>query len=305
MLPTERLRGIEAFVATADAGSFTAAAERLHVTSSAVGKTIARLEARLGARLFERSTRRLRLTEAGEGFHRTCVRVLAELADAESVLAAHGGAPVGRLRVDAPATFGRLKVWPLLLQLADAFPHLRPQVTFSDRFIDLAEDGIDLAVRIGGPEPLPATLGSRLLGYERLCFCASPAYLEQHGRPRSSSDLADHDGVMFGRADGSIGPWQVADAGNRSAWLQARARLVVGSAEAQVAAVEAGFGIAQLATWLVDDALARGSLVSILPALDGRGLPLRLLWPQGRQLLPRVDVALERLAAGLDVDPAR
>mgnify|MGYP002757907258 CR=1 FL=1 len=143
MLPTERLRGIEAFVATADAGSFTAAAERLHLTSSAVGKTIARLEARLGARLFERSTRRLRLTEAGEGFYRTCVRVLGELADAESVLVSHADAPVGRLRVDAPATFGRLKVWPLLLQLADTFPQLRPQVTFSDRFVDLTEDGID------------------------------------------------------------------------------------------------------------------------------------------------------------------
>jgi len=210
MLPNERLRGIEAFVATADAGSFTAAAERLHLTSSAVGKTVARLEARLGARLFERSTRRLRLTEAGEGFYRTCVRVLGELADAESVLAAHADAAVGRLRVDAPATFGRLKVWPLLLQLAAEFPRLRPQVTFSDRFIDLAEDGIDLAVRIGGPEPLPATLGSRLLGYECLRFCASPAYLQQHGLPTSGAELADHDGVLFGHADGSIGPWQVA-----------------------------------------------------------------------------------------------
>ena len=305
MLPADRLRGIEAFVATADAGSFTAAAERLHLTSSAVGKTVARLEARLGARLFERSTRRLRLTDAGEGFYRSCVRVLGELADAESVLAAHGDAPVGRLRVDVPATFGRLRVWPLLLQLASEFPHLRPQVTFSDRFKDLAEDGIDLAVRIGGPEPLPATVGSRLLGHECLRFCASPAYLQRHGVPLSAVELASHDGVLFGRADGSIGPWQIADATQRSVPLQARARLLVGSAEAQVAAVEAGFGIAQLATWLVDDALARGSLVPVLPQLDCRGLPLRLLWPQGRQRLPRVEVALDRLAAQLRIDPAR
>lgn len=305
MLPTERLRGIEAFVATADAGSFTAAAERLHLTSSAIGKTVARLEARLGVRLFERSTRRLRLTEAGEGFYRTCARVMGELADAESVLAAHADAPVGRLRVDAPATFGRVKVWPILLHLAAEFPQLWPQVTFSDRFIDLAEEGVDLAVRIGGPEPLPVTLGSRLLGHECLRFCASPAYLQRHGLPGSAAELADHDGVLFGRADGSIGPWQVADAGQRIAPLQARARLVVGSAEAQVAAVEAGFGIAQLATWLLDEAVARGSLVSILPELDCRGLPLRLLWSQGRQLLPRVDVALDRLAAGLRIDPPR
>lgn len=304
MLPNERLRGIEAFVATADAGSFTAAAERLHLTASAVGKTVARLEGRLGAKLFERSTRRLCLTESGEGFYRTCVRVLGELADAESVLAAHAGAPVGGLRVDAPATFGRLKVWPVMLALAEAHPRLQPRVTLSDRFVDLHEDGIDLAVRIGGPEPLPSTLGSRLLGYECLRFCASPAYLQRQGTPVSAASLSDHEGVLFGRADGSVGPWQVAEGGQHTLPLQARARLVVGSAEAQVAAVEAGFGIAQLATWLTDDALARGTLVPILPALDCRGLPLRLLWPQGRQLLPRVDVALQRLAASLHIAPA-
>ena len=143
MIPSERLKGIEVFVCVADAGSFTAAADRLSLSASAVGKSVARLEDRVGARLFERSTRRLALTDAGAAFHRTCVRVLDELQEAEAALAAQRQEPAGCLRVDLPATFGKRKVLPLLLQFARRHPRLQPRVTFTDRFVDLAEEGID------------------------------------------------------------------------------------------------------------------------------------------------------------------
>lgn len=303
MIPSERLKGIEAFVATADAGSFTAAAERLHLTNSAVSKSVARLEARLGTRLFERTTRTLSITDAGAAFYRTCVRVLAELEEAEAVLATHRSEPVGRLRLDAPAAFGRLQVWPLLLQYVGQHPHLRPHVSFTDRFIDLIDEGIDVAVRIGGPDHWPATLGHRYLGSERLIFCATPNYLLRYGTPASVTDLLRHDAILYGKADGSTSPWLIAqDAGPAERRTVEAGRIIVGSGEAQVSAVTAGCGVAQLATWLVRDELQRGELVEILPELTTDGLPLNLVWPLAKQLLPKVDTMLNLLAGSLRID---
>lgn len=301
MIPSERLKGIEAFVATADAGSFTAAAERLSLTNSAVSKSVARLEDRLGSRLFERTTRRLALTDAGTAFYSTCVRVLADLEEAEAVLAAQRYEPVGRLRLDAPAAFGRLQVWPLLLRFAQQHPHLRPHVSLTDRFVDLLEEGIDVAVRIGGPDHWPASLGHRYLGSERLIFCASPGYLARSGTPASPADLSRHDAVLYGKADGSTSPWLIAHDAGAVERRTMEGRIVVGSGEAQVAAVKAGCGIAQLATWLVREDLASGALVPILPGYTTDGLPLNLVWPVGRQLLPKVHTILDLLASELRI----
>lgn len=302
MTPSERLKGLEAFVFTADAGSFTAAAERLNLTNSAVGKSVARLEARLGVRLFERSTRTLSLTDAGAAYYRTCARVLADLAEAESVLAAQRVEPIGHLRMDLPATFGRMKVLPLLLPFFEQHPNLRPHLSFTDRFVDIVDEGIDVAVRIGGANIWPAALGHQYLGAERLSLCASPAYLQQHGRPKSAAQLDQHDAVVYGRADGSIIPWLIAqDAGPPEQWT-VEAKMALGSGEAVVSAVKAGCGIGQLATWLVRDELQQGTLVKILPQLEVEGLPLNLVWPRNRQLLPKVDAILKLLTASLRID---
>ncbi len=301
MTPSERLKGIEAFVVTADAGSFTAAAKQLHLTSSAVSKSVARLEDRLSARLFERTTRRLALTDAGAAFYHTCVRVLADLEEAEAVLAAQRSEPVGRLRLDAPATFGRLRVWPLLLRFTQEHPHLRSHVSLTDRFVDLLDEGIDVAVRIGGPDHWSASVAHRHLGRERLIFCASPTYLSSHGIPASPADLASHDAVLYGKADGTTGPWLIAHGPGKIERRTIEGRIIVGNGEAQVAAVKAGCGIAQLATWLVCDEVNRGELVAILPELSTEGLPLNLVWPVGRQLLTKVDAILELLAGELSI----
>ena len=301
MGPSERLKGIEAFVATADAGSFTAAAERLNLTNSAVGKAVARLEARVGTRLFDRTTRRLALTDAGAAFYRVCVRVLGELEAAEHVLAAQRLEPMGRLRVDLPATFGRLRVMPLLLAFTQQYPAVQPHVSFTDRFVDVVEEGIDVAVRIGGADGWHASLGHRLLGVERLIFCASPAYLAKRGTPESAQALEGHDAVTYGRADGSASPWRIARGAEPVEHLAVQGRIVLGNAEAQVAAVLADAGIAQLATWLVEDALREGRLVQILPEWATDGLPLHLVWQRSRQLLPKVDVLLSCLGDGLKI----
>ena len=302
MRHSERLKGIDVFVATVAAGSFTGAADRLHLTSSAVGKAIARLEARLGRRLFERSTRCLSLTDAGAAFHRICVRVLDELDSAERVMASDADEPSGRLRIDLPATFGKLKVMPLLMDHARRHPAVRHHVSFTDRFVDLIDEGIDVAVRIGGPDAWPANLGHRYLGVERLIFCAAPAYLQRRGTPKSLADLARHDAIAYARADGSAGAWLLAH-GRRPVERQPldHARMVLGSAEAQLDAVIAGLGIAQLATWLAVEHVEAGRLVPVLPDRAVDGLPLHVVWPVGKQLIAKVDSVVTLLAEGLEI----
>ena len=301
MHPSERLKGLEAFVATADAGSFTAAAERLNLTNSAVGKAVSRLEARLNTRLFERSTRRLALTDAGAAFYRTCVRVLDELQIAEQVLAADRLEPLGRLRIDVPATFGRMRVLPLLLAFAELHPGVRPHISFTDRFVDIVEEGIDVGVRIGGADTWPDALGQRYLGTERLIFCVSPGYLARRGTPRSLEELWTHAAVTYGRADGSASPWLIPHGAAPVERRAVEGRFVVGQADALVEAVLAHSGIAQLATWLVDEHLASGRLVQILPDLATDGLALHLVWPRSRQLLPKVDGLISYLGGGLGI----
>lgn len=301
MNQSERLKGIENFVVTADAGSFTAAAERLNLTNSAISKSVAKLESRLGVRLFERTTRTLTLTDAGTAFYVTCQRVLKELKEAEAVLSAHHHAPAGRLRIDAPATFGRLHVWPTVLQFATQHPYLRPHISLSDRFSDLHDDNIDIAVRIGGPEHWPTTIGHHYLGKERLVFCAAPSYLARRGTPHSIEQLLTHDAVLYGKADGTTSPWLLAHSQHHTERHAIEGRMVVGNGEAQVAAVKAGFGMAQLATWLIHDELERGELITVLPDLAVEGLALHLLWPLGRQLQPKVHAMLKTLEAELSV----
>ncbi|RWX79056.1 LysR family transcriptional regulator [Neorhizobium lilium] len=301
MYPTERLKGIEVFVEAARAGSFTVAGQRLNLTNSAVGKSVGRLEARLGRRLFERTTRSLALTDAGSAFYAICLRVLSDLADAEAVLASHENEPIGRLKINVPVAFGRMQVMPLVLQLAERHPGLRPEVNFTDRFVDMVEENVDLAVRITASDVWPDALGRRHLGAERLIICASPGFIERQGSPGSIDDLAEFDSVLYGRADGSTIPWRITQDGASAEARVMEGRLVLGSAEAQVEAVKAGFGIAQLATWLIRDELERGELVQVLPEAATDGLPLHLVWPRSRQLSPKVDALITLLAQELRI----
>lgn len=301
--PLERLKGIIPFVVTADNGSFAAAAEQLHLTGSAVSKSVARLEQRLGTRLFERTTRRLKLTDAGQAFYETCIRVLNDLAEAETVLAAQQNTPTGRLRIDLPASFGRLKVMPVLAGFCRRHPQLRPHVTFNDRRVDLVEEGIDVAVRIGGIADLPSSIGSRYLGSEQLIFCAAPDYLAERGEPRNLADLGDHDCIVYGNADGTMKPWSLPTTQpqpkDRARMTPGAYRMMAGDGEAHLTAIEAGLGIGQIATWLARDKLADGRLVRVLDGVEVEGFPLHLLWPKNKQLLPKIDALLQALASEL------
>jgi len=302
MYSADRLKGIATFVAVANTGSFTAAADRLNLTNSAISKSVARLEQRLGECLFERTTRSLALTEAGEAYYKVCTRILSELEEAENTMTAQRSEPAGNLRIDLPASFGRSHVMPLIVAFSERYPKLRPHVSFTDRVVDLRAEGIDLAVRIGGSKVWPATLGHHYLGTERLIFCAAPGYLARHGVPQTVEELDAHGGVLYGRPDGSANPWLFVDETGQVESRTVNGRIVIGDAEAGVAAVASGLGIGQLATWLINDRLRRGELIEILPHLATEGLPVHLVWLRSRESLPKVQALLEMLSAQLVVD---
>lgn len=201
----DRFAGIREFVAAVDGGSLTAAADTLGVTGSAVGKSISRLEARVGVQLLHRTTRRLDLTTEGEAYLASCRRVLDELEETEALLTTGRRQPIGRLRVDLPTTFGRRHVVPALLRLAQRHARLDLSITLRDRAVDMVGEGIDLAVRIGMLEDYPDLI-ARKLGEQRLVICAAPAYLRQRGTPTARADLARHD-CLIGAQRGSRPEW--------------------------------------------------------------------------------------------------
>jgi DNA-binding transcriptional LysR family regulator len=189
---------------------------------------------------------------------------------------------------------------PVILKFVEVHALLLPHISFSDRFVDPVEEGIDIVVRIGGSDVWPSALGRRYLGAERLIFCASPAYLRMHGKPMTELDLELHSCVVYGRGDGTVNPWHFSGAqpGDSERRLLA-GRIAVGDGEGQVIAVSAGYGIAQLPVWLVKGGLEDGTLVEVLPQFATDGLAMNLVWLKSRQALPKVSALLEALAVCL------
>ncbi|VVE88884.1 LysR family transcriptional regulator [Pandoraea bronchicola] len=286
----ERLSGISAFVAAADAGSFSSAAERLHLTRSAVAKRVGRLEARLGIRLFHRTTRSQHLTDEGQAFYQRCTKVLADLSEAENELSAGSQTPMGKLRVSMPVQIGRQCIAPVLLALARAHPQLRLELAFSDRRVDLVEDGYDLAVCSGHLDDTPG-LKTRLLGVQTTMLCASPAYLAERGTPQTPNDLTRHERLMYGR-NGCLSEWPALSIGHEA---PRPPRFVLDDPVTLVDAAEQGLGIVCLPQWMVAQSLNTGKLQQLLPQRDSPATPLHLVWPDTRHPSPKLRAAIDAL----------
>ena len=299
----ERLAGIEAFVAAAESGNFALAAQRLQRTRSAVAKSVARLEARLGTRLFHRSTRSQSLTEDGQLYYERCRRALAELDAADAAVDAGRTAPRGRLRVTAPILVGRELVAPLLLELAAAHPELVLEMVFSDSVIDLVDERFDLAVR-SGPLGDSSVLAARMLGRQWMGVYASPAYLARHPPPGSfdamAATAAQHRFVGYAREHGPH-PWQFNDehGGVRVFDAPAHISFSCNSLEANKGAALAGMGLTRLPAWLVDDAVQAGTLVRVFDEPAPYGYALQAVWPHSRVLPLKTRMAIDLLASRL------
>ena len=292
-----RLLDIEMFVAVVDAGSLSAAAQRLGRTQPTVSRQLAALEARLDARLLERTTRRLRLTAAGRAFLERGRAVLALAREADAAVADTSRALRGALRLSAPPTYARLRIAPLLPGFLDAHPERRLEMVRTETRTDVIGEPVDLAVRLG---PLPdSTLACRLLSRERFVLCAAPAYLARRGAPGAAPELATHRCLVtatFGLRD----RWSFV--GPRRRVVEVPACLVSDDLGLLHAAARAGLGIAALPHYLVDGDLRSGALAPVLPAERLPGFTAHAVLPSRRHVARRVRAFGDCVAAGLRDD---
>ncbi len=304
---TDTLKDIPVFVAAVEAGSFAQAAIRLHLSRSAVGKSIARLEERLEVRLFQRTTRSQSLTDSGALFYEHCLRALEEIRGAESLLETGKQQVRGRLRVAMPMLFGRQCIAPLLIELAQEHPGLELEMSFSDRVVDLIEEGFDMAVR-NGTLADSTVLAARRLGEHRMVLCAAPDYLMIHGQPQTIADLHQHSAINYLRA-GRVLPWQLADNEGTPHTIVPRSSLNMDDLQAICDAALAGHGIAWLPCWMVRQDLQNGKLVPLFKQAADVRFPVHAVWQQTAHLPLRVRIAIDRLVSrlpavmSLDPDP--
>ena len=294
---SDTLKDIPVFVAAVEAGSFAHAAMRLHLSRSAVGKSIARLEQRLGVRLFQRTTRSLKLTDNGALFYERCLRALEEIRGAESLLESGKQQIRGRLRVAMPVLFGRQCVAPLLIELTQEHPGLELEMSFSDRVVDLVEEGFDMAVRNGTLQD-SSMLVARRLGEHRMVLCAAPDYLLERGQPQSVADLAHHAAINYLRA-GRVLPWELMDNEGTSHTFTPRSSLNMDDLQAICDAALAGHGIAWLPCWMASREIHQGKLIPLLKQAPEVRFDVHAVWQKTPHLPLRVRIAVDMLASRL------
>jgi DNA-binding transcriptional LysR family regulator len=293
---TISMSDIPVFVCAVDTGGFSEAGRRLNLSRSSVGRAVARLEAGLSVRLFDRTTRHQNVTADGQLFYEHCQRAMAELRAVEAALDSGSSAPRGKLRVSMPVLFGRMCVAPILTTLARENPDLELELSFSDRKVDLLEDGFDLAIRNGSPGNAAGTR-IRRVGHEETRLYAAPAYLERHGVPEAISELDAHDTVTYSRA-GRVQSWTLEVEGIVHEFNPV-SRLRFDDIDAIADAATNGFGLAWLPYWLVRKRVETGELVPVMRQMPPHVSEVWALWPDGAHLPTRVRAAIDALVTEL------
>jgi DNA-binding transcriptional LysR family regulator len=289
----DKFGDMAAFVRVVEARTFTQAAERLGWSKSVVSRRIAELEERLGVRLLNRSTRRLSLTEAGQAYYERCARILADVDETEEAVSSLHAAPRGLLRVNAPMTFGMLHLAPAISAFMDRYPEMEIDLVLNDRFVDLIDEGFDLALRIGNLAD-SALIARKLAPCLRVA-CASPGYLARRGVPADPAALAGHDTLLYSNI-ANADQWRLTDREGFEHAVRVKSRLRVNNGDVLREAAAAGLGITLLPTFIVAEAIAEGRLKAIL--CDYRPLPtaVHAVYPHNRHLSTKVRAFVDFLA---------
>ena len=272
----DRLRAMQVFVRIVEAGSLTRAAAALGMSGPAVVRSLAALERAIGVRLLQRTTRRSSLTDEGREYYERCKRVLAAVDEADTSMSARRSEPHGRLRITAPATYGRMHVAPIVNAFIAKYPQVEVELLLLDRVVDLVEEGLDAAVRIG--ELPDSTLVARALGETRRVVCAAPAYLRRAGTPKTPADLQLHRCIVFSGL-AAANEWSF---GTKRQRLPVRPVLRTNQVDAALDACIRGLGCGQFLSYQVDAALREGKLKRLLKEYEPPPLPIHSVYPHAR-----------------------
>ncbi|MGG7564620.1 LysR substrate-binding domain-containing protein [Rhodovulum sp. DZ06] len=297
----DRLNEMQAFVNVVDQGGFTDAARKLGVSKSAISKHVAALEDRLGARLLNRTTRRVSPTEIGLAFYDRAIRVLSEAEDAEAMVTAMQEAPRGELRVSAPVSLGLSRIAPAVPDFLLEYPDISLHMVLDDRFVELVAEGFDMAIRVGD---LPdSSLRARRLGDVRTHLAASPDYIARRGMPTSLQDLASHELLHYSNlSSGNF--WRLLGPNGNERQIRATGRLTVNNGDALLQAAKGGLGIGMFPDFILGDALETGALVAVLPEACPPPLGIHAVYPPGRFPQPKLRAFIDHLAEAFRGDGA-
>jgi DNA-binding transcriptional LysR family regulator len=280
----DRIDAMQAFIAVADLGGFAPAARKLGLSPSGVTRLIAALEERLGARLLQRTTRSVALTDAGARYLERARRILADVEEAEASIQDERTRPSGRLVVSAPIGFGRLHVSPVMSEYLKRHAEVSGELRLADRMVNLVEDGVDLAVRIG--HLADSSLVARHVGEMRRIVVASPGYLKAHGEPKTPEAIASHQTIQFGGAAASP-DWRFVRDGNEVR-ITPVPRLTTNSSDAAIGYAVRGGGLTRVLAYQAADAIKAGRLKILLAKFEPPSLPIHIVYPTSRLLSAKV-----------------
>ncbi|HEX3114434.1 MAG TPA: LysR family transcriptional regulator [Bradyrhizobium sp.] len=280
----DRIDAMQAFVAVADLQGFAPAARKLGLSPSAVTRLIAALEDRLGARLLQRTTRKVALTDVGARYLERARRILGDVEEAEGSAQDERRRPSGRLVVSAPVGFGRLHVSPVISAYLNRYPEVSAELRLTDRMINLVEDGVDLAVRIGHLRD--STLVARHAGEMRRIVVASPGYVRECGEPKTPADIVSHQTIQFGATTGSP-DWRFVENG-REVRVTCAPRFTTNSADAAIQYAGQGGGLTRVLAYQAAEAIKAGRLKIVLAKFEQPALPIHLVYPTSRLLSAKV-----------------
>ncbi|MDD0809557.1 LysR family transcriptional regulator [Curvibacter sp. RS43] len=289
----DQLRQIEAFTAVVQHGSFVKAADRLNLSKAVISRLVLELESQLGTRLLNRTTRRLSLTDSGSAYFERCKQILDDLAEANAEASATSAKPTGRLRINAPLSFGNLHLAPLWGEFLKLYPEVELEITLNDRMVDLVDEGFDLAVRIGR---LQATsMVSRRLASDRMVLCASPGYLARAEPITCLQDLARHSVMAYSYASWGD-TWTFETAEGQSETVTVKPRFWANSGDTCRAAALADQGIVLQPAFLVGEDVRLGHLVPVLPQYQRPPLDIHAVYPSRKHLSSKVRAMVDFLA---------
>jgi DNA-binding transcriptional LysR family regulator len=294
----DRIDAMQAFAAVADLKGFAPAARKLGLSPSGVTRLVAALEEQLGARLLQRTTRQVALTDVGARYLERVRRILADIEEAEGSAQAERTRPSGRLVVSAPIGFGRLHVSPVLSAYLTRYGEVTAELRLSDLIVNLVEDGVDLAVRIG--HLADSSLVARHVGNMRRIVVASGRYLKRHGEPKTPADIAAHQTIQFGGTTSSL-DWRFVEHG-REIRVTSTPRLITNSADAALNYAERGGGLTRVMAYQAADALKAGRLRVVLQKFEQPVLPIHIVYPTSRLLSAKVRAFIDLVTELSDWD---